>query len=164
MAHVYITTLKKGLMEELAGELLGDGVAAGRIRVVSAYPERVPRLPVKLIRYRSPASSAMVGAALGAVAGALLGMPLLAFGVFAIAPLLVIVVVAATAGAVFRLWFATSPSGEIYRLDEALRSGEDVMVLDIEEGRIGELERKVKSRHPEVAVLGTDPGGTPPFP
>jgi hypothetical protein len=76
----------------------------------------------------------------------------------------VIVVAAAVLGALLRLWFGHGLGGELYRLDAALSRGEAVLVLEVDNGRIGEVERGVKSRHPEVSVLGTDPEGTPPFP
>jgi hypothetical protein len=164
MAHVYMTTSEHGLAADIARELLDEGVAAARIRVFSAHPEEAPKLPVALVRYRSPASAMLLGGGVGAALGALVGMPLLVFGGFGLAPMLVIVVAGAVGGAVLRLWFGHGLSGELYRLDAALRRGEAVVVLDVDDGRVGEVERKVKSRHPEVSVLGTDPEGTPPFP
>ncbi|WP_164652394.1 hypothetical protein [Thiorhodococcus mannitoliphagus] len=46
----------------------------------------------------------------------------------------------------------------------ALRSGELLLVLELDHRDIGRVEDRIKARHPEVAVLGTDAAGTTPFP
>jgi hypothetical protein len=38
------------------------------------------------------------------------------------------------------------------------------MAADIPDLRRGEVERRIKARHPEIQVEGTDPRGSPPFP
>jgi hypothetical protein len=164
MDHVFVTAPEPRLIAMIAQELLGDGMAAERIQVFSARPEQGSKLPVQVLRYRPPASAMMVGGLVGAAVGVLVGMPLLMLGAFAIAPVLVIAVLGAVGGAVYRLWFGQSLGGELYRLNDVLRRGASVMVIEVETTRIGELEHRVKTRHPQVSVLGTDVGGTPPFP
>lgn len=164
MALVYITALEHEDTAEIATELLGDGMPAERIHLYSTHPRQIPPSPVKVNRYRSPRSSVISGGAMGALLGALVGLPLLGLGALGAAPLLVLIVAGAAAGAVLRLWKGNGPGGELYRLDDALGRGETVMVLDVDDGGISAVESKVKSRHPGVAVLGTDPQGTPPFP
>jgi len=164
MALVYMTAPEQEVTGEIAAELIGEGIPEDRIHVYSVRPKGSAALPVEVARYRSPSGSILLGGVVGALIGALLGLPLLGLGGFGIAPLLVLMVAAGAGGAVFRLWIGKGPGGELYQLEDALKRGETVMVLEIDDGRVGEVESKVKSRHPEVSVLGTDPQGTPPFP
>lgn len=164
MAHIYISAPEHQLVAQIAGELLGDGFPPRRIRVYSAHPQDAPELPVGLVRYRSPGGAMTVGGIGGAAVGALIGLPLLVYGGFGLAPMLVTVVAGGVAGALIRLWFANGLGGELYRLDDSLQAGQVVMAVDVEKPQIGEIERRVKNRHPEVLVHGTDPEGTPPFP
>jgi len=164
MTHVYLTVNQKEVTGEIASELLGDGIPEGRIHIFSPRPDETPSMPVQVNRYRSPTGSLLTGAMVGALISALVGIPLLWLGSAGIAPLLVLLVVGAGGGAVFRLWIGKGPGGELYRLDDALRRGETVLVVDVDDGWVDEVERRVKSRHPNVSVLGTDPRGVPPFP
>ena len=164
MSQVYMSTSQQGVTGEVARELLHEGLSPGHIRIYSARPAPAKDLPVPITRYRSPGRSMSYGAVAGALVGALVGLPLLMLGGFGVAPLLVLVLAGALGGGVFRQWLGDYANPDIYRLDGALRRGETVMVLDVDKARVAELEHKVKARHPEVAVLGTDPEGTPPFP
>jgi hypothetical protein len=153
-----------GLIGRIARELVEEGVEAGRIRLFSARPERAPALPVKVTRYRSAAANMAYGTLLGALAGAVIGLPLLLSGRLGLAPVLMIVVATGAGGALSRLWFGHGLGGELSHLDGALRQGLMVMVLDVEKARLAELEHMVSTRYPRVAVLGTGADGTPPFP
>jgi len=165
MALVYITALEHEDTADIATELLGDGMPADSIHLYSARPTQALPSPVKVNRYRSPRSSVLSGGMVGALLGALVGLPLLGLGALGVAPLLVLVVAGGAGGAVLRLWQGNGPGGgELYRLDDALARGETVMVLEVDDATISAVESKVKARHPGVAVLGTDPHGTPPFP
>lgn len=164
MMQVYVSVPRQGVPSQVARELMGDGVAPDRIRIYSARPAREPDPPVPVTRYRSPATAMARGAGAGALIGGLAGLPLLLLGAFGLAPLLVLILAGGLVGALYRQWLGSAPGAEIYRLDRALRRGDTVMVVEVERARVGELERRVKARHPDVAVLGTDPDGTPPFP
>ena len=164
MRLVYMTATEQRVTREIASELLGDGIAEDRIHIYSLRPEEAPPMPVEVKRYRSPTSSVVVGAVLGAFIGALVGVPVLELGGAGFGPLLVLIVVGGAGGAVFRLWIGNGPGGQLYRLDDALQRGEAVIVVEVDDGRVEEVEHRVKSRHPDVSVLGTDPRGVPPFP
>jgi hypothetical protein len=164
MAQVYMTAPEQAVTGEIAAEFIGEGIPEDRIHIYSTRPNGDAPLPVALTRYRSPTDSILLGGGVSALIGALLGLPLLGLGGFGVAPLLVLMIAAGAAGAVLRLWIRKGPAGELYQLEDALNRGETVMVLEVDDGRVGEVERKVKIRHPEVSVLGTDPQGTPPFP
>jgi hypothetical protein len=162
--RLYMMSQEDDLIARVAGELVGDGVAPGRIRVFTMHPARMPELPVKVLRYRSPVANLAYGGVVGALLGAAIGLALMLSGYIILATLLMIIVVIAAAGAVAGSWFGRGVSEELYRLDGVLRRGEVVMAVDVEKARLAELERAIKSSHPEVAVLGTDTEGTPPFP
>jgi hypothetical protein len=164
MTLIYMTATEQDVTREIATELLGDGIPKDRIHIYSPRPEEAPPMPVEVNRYRSPTASVVVGAVVGALIGALVGIPLFQLGGAGIAPLLVLIVLGGGGGAIFRLWIGSGPGGQLYRLDDALRRGEAVVVLEVDDGRVEEVEHRVKSRHPDVSVLGTDPRGVPPFP
>jgi len=105
-----------------------------------------------------------LGAVTGLIVATFVGVPLLALGGLGIAPMLVLMVVGGLGGAVYKLWVGNGPAGELYRLEEAFKRDETVMVIETDTDRINDLENKINSRHPDVFVLGTDPQGTPPFP
>lgn len=164
MPQVYMSVPRAGVPGEVARELLGDGLSPAQIRIYSARPRTEEDAPVPVTRYHSPSSAMARGVLGGALVGALVGLPLLMLGAFGLAPLLVLMLAGALGGGLFRQWLGSGSEQEVYRLDGALRRGETVMVLEVEKARVDDLERRVKARHPEVAVLGTDPEGTPPFP
>lgn len=164
MTLIYMTATEHGVTREIATELLGDGIPRERIHIYDPRSGKASSAPVGLNRDRSPAAAMLVGAAVGALISALVGVPLLRLGGAGIAAMLVLMVVGGGGGAVFRLWAANGLGGQAHRLDEALRRGEGVLVVEVDDGRVEEVERRVKSRHPDVSVLGTDPRGAPPFP
>ena len=164
MTLIYMTAIEQGVTREIATELLGDGIPKERIHVYNPRPEEAPPMPITVNRYRSPTASIIVGAIVGALIGALIGVPLLPLGAAGVAALLALIVVGGGGGAVFRLWIGSGPGGELYRLDDALRRGESVIVIEVDDGQVEQVENTVKSRHPDVSVLGTDPRGVPPFP
>lgn len=164
MAMVYMTVPHSRVAAQIATELMEDGMPGDRIQVYSARRNLTTPMPVKVTRYRSPGSAMAIGGLIGGAIGALVGLPLLALGGVGIAPLLVLFVAGGLGGAVFRLWIGNGFGREIYHLEDALNRGEGVVVLEVDDGRVGEVESRIKSRHPDVSVLGTDPQGTPPFP
>lgn len=164
MTLVYVTAARQGTARKIASGLLDDGVPEGCIHVYSSRRQEMPQMPVRVHRYRSPTVSLIVGAVVGAAIGALIGLPVLGLGSVGVAPLLVLMVVGGAGGAIFRLWIGNGPGGGLYRLDEALKRGETVLMIEVNDEQTGEVERKVKSRHPDVSVLGTDPQAAPPFP
>lgn len=164
MAYLYITTSEDRLIGPMVDELVGDRLAVtSQIRVFSMHPDSLPPVAAKTIRYRPPAANMVYGALIGLSLGLLIGLLLMLAGFGAI-PVLVLMVALAVGGALSRLWFGHGLAGELYRLDDAMRHGNTVMVVDVDRNRVAEIETNVKQRHPEVAVLGTDAEGTPPFP
>lgn len=163
MAYLFVTTSEHELLGEVVDELLRDGLAAPRIRIFSMSPERLRGLAVKTVRYRPPGANIVFGAAIGIALGLLIGLLLMLAG-FGATPVLVLVTAFGIGGALSRLWFGHGLAGELYRLDDAMRHGNAVMVLEVDRERVAPLESSLSQRHPALAVLGTDAEGTPPFP
>jgi hypothetical protein len=47
---------------------------------------------------------------------------------------------------------------------EALRSGDLMIVADVDSSAVERVQTHVAERHPEILLLGPDPAGSPPFP
>jgi hypothetical protein len=163
MANLFVTTSEYDRLDDVVDELLREDVKPPQIRVFSMSPERLRGLAVKVVRYRPPAANIVYGATLGVAVAVVVGLLLMLAG-FGVAPVLVLVIAFAIGGALSRLWFGHGLAGELYRLDDAMRHGNAVMVLDVEQGRVAPLQRDLSRRHPELSVLGIDAEGTPPFP
>jgi len=164
MTPIYLKVTQHEVMTQLAEELVDTGIVAKeRIRAYSIHPQHDVSAPVEVIRYRSPSRAVVTGGVTGAFTGALVGLPFLSLGGLGMAPLLVLMVTGGVGGAVYRLWIGNG-SRELCHFDEALKSGELVMVLEVDPQRVSIIQDKIKSTHPEVSILGADPEGTPPFP
>jgi hypothetical protein len=166
VVYIYLTIPEQSQSKvgEVTDALIRDGVDAPRIRVFSMCLERLPKLAVRTVRYRSPAANARFGALIGGVVGLLIGLLLMALFGLGLVVVLVLLLVLAVGGALSRLWFDHGLARELYRLDGAMRQGSQVIVLKVDKERVEEVENGIKQRHPEVAVLGEDAQGTPPFP
>lgn len=164
MIRIYLTAPQLRTMVQIGAELLGEGMSKECIHVYSARPAQTAPTSVDISAYSPPSGPVVVGGFIGTFIGALLGLPLLGLGILGIAPLLVIMVAGGVGGALLKLWLLNGPSGEFYHIDDALKRGETVMVLEIDKWRVSEVESKVKSRHPEVSVLDVGSRRTPPFP
>lgn len=162
--QVFLASHDASVMADVAAELIRDGVDPDRVVVYSVNPDRTLSWPVRLVRYRSPGWAEAIGAVAGAVIGVVVGLPLLLLGVLWAASAVVLVLLLALGGAVFPQWLAVGADPALRPLEVRLNQGQLVLVADLVEGRIGEMERRIKARHPDVAVLGTEAEGTPPFP
>ena len=163
MTRLYIMAPEPEPIVKVARQLSELGLDSRRVRVFSMLPEDLGSVPVKVTRYRPPFANMVFGGLVGLAGGVALGVPLLFYG-YGWIPLLSLVVLFALGGALSRLWFGQGLAGELYRLDDAMRRGSAAMVLKVEHGRAQELGRRIKELEPEVAVLGADIDGTPPFP
>lgn len=162
--QVFIASQDARVTADIAAELIRDGVDPDRVVVYSVSPDRTLSWPVRLVRYRSPGWAEAIGALAGAVIGVVIGLPLLLLAVLGAASVVVLVLLLALGGAVFRRWLTDGTDPALRPLAVRLNQGQLVLVADLVEGRIGEMERRIKARHPDVAVLGTEAEGTPPFP
>jgi len=165
--RVYVTVPNPELTEAVLRELLTEGVKAERIRVFLMQPLKQPPLPVAVSRYRPPRSVMLRGGLAGGSVGVLLLLSMIAAGLTAGGPgavltLLLYGLAGALVGMMVGLW--GSRGREVRDLEDALLRGEAVMVVGVEAEEVGRVERQLKSAHPELLILGTDPSGTPPFP
>jgi predicted lipid-binding transport protein (Tim44 family) len=165
--HVYVTVPKPELTEAVVRELLNEGVKAERIRLFVMQPLKYPSLSVAVSRYRPPRSAMLRGGLVGGVVGVLLLLSMIAAGLTAgglgaVLMLLLYGLAGALVGMMLGFW--GSRSREVRELEDALLRGEAVMVVGLEAEEVARVERQLKSAHPELLILGTDPSGTPPFP
>jgi hypothetical protein len=165
--RVYVTVPNPELTEAVVRELLNEGVKAERIRLFVMQPLKQPSLPVAVSRYRPPRSAVLRGGLAGGVVGVLLLLSMIAAGLTAggleaVLMLLLYGVAGALVGMMLGLW--GSRGREVRELEDALLRGEAVMVVGLEAEEVARVERQLKSAHPELLILGTDPSGTPPFP
>jgi hypothetical protein len=163
VARIYIASAESRRASEVADAMLSEGVARDHIRVISRSPTQLSA-PVSIETGNIESRRIIAATFIGTLAGLVLGIPLLQFGEFGLAPLAVVVIIGAVSGALIALWGPAQIAQESPELRQALQRGETLVVLDVADRRVAELQEKVKSRHPQVAVLGQDPGGTPPFP
>lgn len=159
MTRVYLATPQREVTARFTTELVDKGVPEENIHIFSSRPQQTPAMPVWIARYHSPSSAMCMGGSIGTILGTLIGLPFLSLGSLGLAPLLVLMVTFGIGGAVFRLWMGSGPAGELYRLDDALKRGETVMVLELDDGELDQVERSVKQRHPELSLLSTDRNG-----
>jgi len=150
-------------------QLLEEGVEAKRIRLFSRRPGDLAELPVRASSLRPPLSSIARGAAAGAVIGLVivivLGPVAGAIGwVPALALVILCALLGAAAGRVMRAGGLDREAREVARRQGGLGRGETVLLMDVQDAEAAQIERNLSRKHPEIAVLGTDPGGTPPFP
>lgn len=167
MRRLYVTVPKPELTETVVEELLNEGVKAERIRLFVMQALKQPSLPVAVSRYLPSRSAMLRGGLVGGVAGVLLLLSMIAAGLTAggwgaVLMLLLYGLAGALLGMMLALW--GSRGREVRELEDALLRGEAVMVVGLEAGEVGRVERQLKSAHPELLILGTDPSGTPPFP
>jgi hypothetical protein len=99
------------------------------------------------------------GGLLGTLLGGLIGLPFLSLGGLGIAPWLVLMVTFGIGGAVVRLWMDEGPAGERYYLDDALRRGETLVMLELDDRELDQIEYRVKKHHPELTLLSADRDG-----
>jgi hypothetical protein len=163
MEQLYMMSQKRGVIAQIADELISQGIDISRMRVYAVEPKQLPAMPVKVSRYLTPATVMTYGASFGILAGAVIWLLLMMDG-YKYMPILFIAIVMGAGGAISGLWLGHGLNGDLYRLNAVLLSGEIVMVVDVDKPFVAELEQTVVRRHPEVSVLGTDTEGTPPFP
>jgi hypothetical protein len=156
MTRVYLTAPQQEITARFTNELMDKGVPDDRIHLYSSSPQRHPDLPVAIERYQTPNEAMAYGGVIGTLLGSLVGLPLLGLGTLGIAPLLVVMVAFGIGGAVVRLWMGSGPAGELYRLDDALKRGETVLVLELDDRELEQVEQSVKQRHPELSMMSTD--------
>jgi hypothetical protein len=139
--------------------LLQLGIAKDRLQ---AYGRRIPAdLPVQATRWRGSAAT-LLPAMLVGTAGVLL------FGglIFGIDPwtFLLLAIIGAGVGALWGRGRLSDKRARFGSQRKALDQGDLMIVADLPQSDVQRVETYVSEQHPEMLVLGTDPGGSPPFP
>jgi hypothetical protein len=167
MRELYLTAASQPKALQVVDDLQRAGVPVDRLRLYARAPVADPQRTVPIRPARSEQADLWGGALAGGIVGlALASLPSLALGV-ALVPWLVAVtgVVGGLAGRQAIAWRRERRGlGALRYLEDALARGEVVMVVELPEVDIVRIEQWVSERHPDVALLGTDPRGTPPFP
>lgn len=160
--NIYLRARTFGKIRQLIDKLLGGGVEPARICVHAAGKPRGGDLPVMLVVHRTWARALVEGGILGALFASPITAALLLIGdvLFAVS----VLVLGAGVGGVFAALRARIANRDIAPQFDALRRGDLLLVLAGDDAAIGAIQDRITARHPEVAVLGSDPAGTPPFP
>jgi hypothetical protein len=157
--EVFIRIREPANSRALISELLEDGFSNAQIR---AYGNSLPaELPVTGIPWRSEPRAVLEGAALGA--GVMLVLVLFT-GVVNAASGLILVLLGAAGGGAWWLLHNRRRMAPVAAQSQALRDGELLLAVDVDDAEVGQFERRINARHPEMLVLGADAAGSPPFP
>jgi hypothetical protein len=141
-------------------DMLALGLPPERLKV---YGKRIPEgLRVQAIRWHRGILSIVLAAIAGAIAFAVVGAVLL-IGIDAETAELLALVGAGT-GAFWQQSRLSRRYAAVSAQKDALRHGDMMIVADVDNAELEWVETQVAESHPEVLLLGTDPGGVPPFP
>jgi hypothetical protein len=169
MRRVYAYIREARVAKQAVQQLVREGVDVRRIHLFAVDPDKLRPLPVQVSRLRRPFSTIWPGGLAGLLAGVLV-VTLIALlaGPLGWVPGIVIAVLCTVVGALGGRLFLARPMDlealAVARRQGGLKGGETVMLMDLKDAQAPEVERRLKQQHPEIAVLGTDPSGTPPFP
>jgi len=157
---IYIRARNPDNGARVVDELLALGIPSERLEV---YGREIPAsVSVRVKRWRGRNTTLLSAALIGAAALPALGALIL--GGIDLSVLLVLALLGASAGL---FWARTRIHHTLTRLgpqQQALRRGDLLIVADVDQSDIERVENQIAERHPEVLVLGSDAGGSPPFP
>ncbi|MFD2110380.1 hypothetical protein ACFSJC_00820 [Thiorhodococcus fuscus] len=160
--RIYLKAPEFVKVRQLIDELLGEGLEPASISAHAARKPRGDDLPVELIVHRTWERALIDGGVLGALFASPITAALWLIGDGLLGVL--VLVLGAGVGGAFAALRARIANRDIAPQFAALRRGELLIVATVDHAAIGGIEDRIKERHPEVVVLGTDPAGTPPFP
>jgi hypothetical protein len=164
--RLYVVAQGRALTNRLVQELLADGLTKQDIRLFSRQPNCLADISVSVTSL-SVAPGHVLLRALAGAAIVLVALVLwaIAFGRVGSPSLLSLLLTTLAGGAVGAGTDLLQPfPAELRPLRGELRPDDVVLRADVPATGLGPLEEEIKARHPEIRVMGTDPGGTPPFP
>lgn len=164
MRRIYLVIPGLQLTHQLHQELLSNGIDETHMQLFSRSPRQAGEHDLPLKRVYPQGRHFILFGLTGAVVAltlTLLVIPFLGM-VIASGVLLVIALIGLLAGLAIVPW-AGYPR-DLKRIRQELSADDVLLLLDVRDQELGELEQEIKSRHPEIRVKGTDPGGSPPFP
>jgi hypothetical protein len=165
MRRLYLIVPGPELAGRLVEELLSEDLTGQSMRLLSRRPRELDALPVPVTGFRPSPDNILLRILGGAAAALMVALLTVAFsgaGQSTVPLLLIVTLIGAAAGAATLLWWGFP--AELRPLRGELKREDLVMLLDVPDERLGELERAIASRHPEVRVKGTHPAGSPPVP
>jgi hypothetical protein len=113
--------------------------------------------------------AAQLGLVVGAASGAVIGVLTEAFfPLFGESPQWTVAAVLAMVGAPLGAWTASMvgasvPSHRLQRFQQAIASGQLLLMVDVPRWRLGEIEDRLAAEHPEARLEGIEPN-IPAFP
>lgn len=163
MRRLYFLMPDISVTHNLVNELLLSHVEERYIHVIAREGTPMEELPEASLLQKSDFIPAVErGLALGAVTGVLVGLVAMAFppaglviGGGAISAI-------GVAGAGVGGWLATMvgvsvPSTRLKKFEDAIKSGEFLVLVDVKRERVAEIEELVKKHHPDADIEGTEP-------
>ncbi|MGB5833940.1 MAG: hypothetical protein WBG92_18400 [Thiohalocapsa sp.] len=157
---IYIRARNPDNGARVVEELLALGIPRERLEVHGrAIPAGVS-VPTK--RWRDRNTTLLWAALIGAAVLPLLGALIL--GGIDLSMLLVLALSGAGVGLVWARGRLHDSQTRFGPQQQALRRGDLLIVAEVDRSDIERVENQIAERHPEVLVLGSDPGGSPPFP
>jgi hypothetical protein len=168
--RLYVVAQGPALTNRLVQELLADDLTNRDIRLFSGQPNRLADIPVSVTSLRAAPGHvllcALAGAAIVLVVLVLWAIGFGRVGSPSLWSLLLTTLTGAAAGAAAGAGTALLQPfpAELRPLQGELRPDDVVLRVEVPDTREGPLEEEIKDRHPEIRVMGTDPGGTPSFP
>jgi len=169
MRRLYFLLPNVKSAKSIVDELLLKRVEWRHIHVIAGPGIPLEDLPEAHLAQTSDLLPALArGTAAGGVTGILAGLVAMAFPPAGLTIAGGAVVALALAGVGFGAWMATMvgvdlPNTRLRKFEDAIASGELLMMVDVPRSRVEEIEAVVKSHHPEADVQGTDPT-IPAFP
>jgi hypothetical protein len=165
MRRLYVIVPGPALTVQLVDELIAEDIPREGIRLFAQTSGRLTDLPVSVRGFRPSRDLVLLRTLSGAILALLSALLIIIVGEVGDRPgfmLLTVTLAGAAIGAI-TAWWRDLPR-ELRRLRSELNEDDVVMLIDLPEARLGEVERQVESRYPEIRIKGTDPAGTPPFP
>ncbi|ROO25232.1 membrane protein [Salinisphaera orenii MK-B5] len=155
--------------QRVVDDLLLARVTENDMYVVAREDAQTRDLPQAGVSQTSDlAGSAERGAAAGGVTGVLAGLAAMAFPPAGIAVGGGMVAATGLGGAGFGAWVSSMigirhNNAKVEQYEQAIRDGRVLMMVDVDDGRVDEIQNVVRDNHPDARIEGTDPH-KPAFP
>jgi hypothetical protein len=167
--RLYFLLPDLSIARQVMDDLLLARIEARRIHVLARRGTDLEDIPeASVLQKTDVVHGAQVGAVLGAFAGALGGMLLVAFPPHGLSMQLVTVLIAALLGALFGVWAASLagasvPNSKLKQFQPWIDQGRLLLMVDVPLHRCKRITELVTRRHPEAVPGGTEPT-IPAFP
>ncbi len=163
MKRLYFLVPNRSVAKAIVDDLLLARLEERHIHVLAKRGTPMDNLPEASVMQKTdfvPATQR--GVAIGAAAGALGGVAVLALPLATSHIAGGIVLAGMLVGAGLGAWFGgmagmSAGNSRLQKFAPAIEKGEFLMMVDVPMGRVAEFEQLVKSHHPEVDARGVEP-------